>query len=343
MRTCRLRPHGETVAVQRRDKRAGYSGLVTCGSVWACPCCSAKIQSERTDELTRALTVVAERGWRVAMVTLTMRHRRGQALAELWDALSPAWAAALTTDRRVQRAKRRAGVQGWVRRVEATHGENGWHLHVHALVFFNGDPKALDELRSAAWAGWLRRLGRAGFDADERVEIDLRELSLEQARGELARYLNKVTYESAGRAARELAGQLGKRGRRGTRTPFDVLADLTAIGEADDLAIWREWEQASRGRRAITWSDRGKLRKELLADEPERTDEEIAEATDGLGETVALLTRDPWGGLVVKAAEPGLLAAVERAALDPYEAVAEYVAALGLPPPLRPPPAGDPP
>lgn len=333
---CRLHPHADGVGVLVRGNRAHFGGLQTCGSVWACPLCSAKIQAERTDELTLALERAHQQGWKVALLTLTMRHRRGQRLADLWDALSPAWRAAIATDRRVRRAKQLLGVQGWVRRVECTHGPNGWHLHVHALVFFDGDPETLDGLRAAVWAGWRRRLGHAGLDADEAHGIDLRLLSLEQARAEVASYLNKTTYEAA-RAARELAGQTGKTGRQGNRNPFDVLSDLVALGLAEDLAIWREWEHASRGRRALTWS-KG-LRRQLLADEPERTDEELADATDGLAELVAWLPKTTWRALVNRELEPDLLAAIEhREHRSAYDAADAFLTAAGLPPPLRPPP-----
>ncbi|WP_285250871.1 hypothetical protein [Pseudarthrobacter sp. fls2-241-R2A-168] len=36
------------------DKKAGFSGMATCGSTWACPVCSAKIAATRALDLAAA-------------------------------------------------------------------------------------------------------------------------------------------------------------------------------------------------------------------------------------------------------------------------------------------------
>ena len=137
---CRRRPTGEGVMVGRRGARAHYSGLQTCASVWSCPVCSARIQAERADELLRAVERAHACGLKVALLTLTMRHRKRDKLKLLWDGLSQAWQPAIATDRAVRRARDAVGMVSWVRRVEATHGRKGWHLHVHALLFYGRGP-----------------------------------------------------------------------------------------------------------------------------------------------------------------------------------------------------------
>jgi hypothetical protein len=333
---CRRHPTGEGVIVGRRGVRAHYSGLQTCGSVWSCPVCSARIQAERADELLRAVERAHACGLKVALLTLTMRHRKRDKLTSLWDALSHAWQPAIATDRAVRRARDAVGLLGWARRVEATHGLKGWHLHVHALLFYR-DGSKLAELREAIWTGWLRRLRSQGLDAVQKHGIVLQELDLEQAREQISGYLNKATYEqTSGSAARELAGQIGKTGRNGNRAPFDVLADFVRFGLASDLAIWREWESASKGRRALTWS-KG-LREQLLVD-IERTDEEIAADNDGDQVDVALLHWVTWGEIVARRLEAELLEAVERVSVDDgYQATVAFLSAHGLGAPLRPPP-----
>lgn len=333
---CRRRPTGEGVIVGRRGARAHYSGLQTCGSVWSCPVCSARIQAERADELLRAVERAHACGLKVALLTLTMRHRKRDKLKSLWDALSHSWQPAIATDRAVRRARDAVGLLGWVRRVEATHGLKGWHLHVHALLFYR-DGSKLDALREAIWTGWLRRLRSQGLDAVQKHGIVLEELALEQAREQISGYLNKATYEqTSGSVARELAGQIGKTGRNGNRLPFDVLADFVRLGLASDLAIWREWESVSKGRRALTWS-KG-LREQLLVD-IERTDEEIAADNDGDQLDVAVLDKAVWGEIVARRLETELLEAVERVpADDSYEATVLFLTGLGPGAPLRAPP-----
>jgi Replication protein len=296
--------------------------------------CSARIQATRAGELLEALEAAHAQGLKVALLTLTMRHRKHHRLRELWNALSSAWQAAITTDRAVRRAREAVGMVGWARAVEATQGDNGWHLHTHGLVFFK-DSSKLDELRDAIWAGWLRRLTAHGLDAVAERGIVLSELSLDGAREQISGYLSKATYErTAAGAARELAGQIGKAARRSNRAPFDVLADLVANGLASDSAIWTEWEQASKGRRALTWS-RG-LRRQLL-ERSERTDEEIAADTDGDQLEVAVLDGTTWSKLVARRLEVELLEAVERGARDDsYLTATAFLTAHGLDPPLRP-------
>ena len=347
---CRIAPVGEHVHIRETSPgRPRFSGLSTCGSVWACPICSTAIQAARTEELTHAIEAAHLRGIKVAALTLTMRHKSHHGLKRMWDALSPSWAAALTSDRAVRRAKKTAEVIGWVRIVEARHGRNGWHLHIHALVFFQ-EPEGLDALSDAIWQGWRRRLDRAGFRPSRERGIKLRELSLSQAREEVSSYHHKATWESsastAGRAAAaELGGQAGKQGRdgRGSRSPFDLLRDVLAStgGDADDLALWREWEQASQRRRARTWS-KG-LRRELLGDDADPDDDDLAgdqETEPAAAGTVALLDRDTWTGLRAGGLDGQLLDAVaDRGELAAFDAVGQFLAHHRLPPPIRPPQA----
>ena len=331
VRKCRRCTICGVVGIARRGDRAHYGGLQTCGSVWACPVCSAKIQAERTEELVRAVERAHALGLKVAMLTLTMRHHRRRRLAGMWDALSDAVAAALGRDRAVRDAKRSLGVVGWVRRTECTHGEKGWHLHTHALIFYAGGN--LDELAAPIWHAWLRVLGKHGLDAEREHGLDLRALDLEQSREEAGKYLAKGTYErTSGSAARELGGQLGKRGRCGNRAPFDVLGDLQDFGLASDLAIWSEWEKASKGRRALTWS---KGTRELLLHDEERSDEDIAADNDGEQVDVGVIDGHAWAMITSRRLETQLLEAVERVPIErSYSALLVFMHAHGLPPPV---------
>src|SRR4051794_3614642 len=49
---------------------AGFSGLATCGSVWACPVDSAKIMARRSLEIGAGLLTWENRGGRLLMGTL---------------------------------------------------------------------------------------------------------------------------------------------------------------------------------------------------------------------------------------------------------------------------------
>jgi hypothetical protein len=302
VRKCRRTARGKTVELNRLDGVASYGNLTTCGSVWACPACATSINAARSEELTLALENWHLRGGTVALLTLTMRHKSGVPLARYWDALSPAITAALGGGySRARAAKKAAGFHGYALTRETTYGENGWHLHAHALLFLQGPtPAALTELGDAVFAAWSSSLKRSGLAAPSYEHgTDLKVLSLEKARAEAAGYLAKGSYE-AHRAARELTRDGGKQARRGNRTHWDILSDIASATAMTkkvkrDISIWREWEQASHGRQALTWSNG--LR-ESVGLGRDQHDIDIADsAADPVpgSETVLCLTNHHWG------------------------------------------------
>lgn len=277
-------------------RSAGFAGLASCGSVWACPWCSAKVSAHRQAELRTALhTWQSDPGRSVVMVTLTMRHRDGQALRHLWDANAYAWGK-VTSGRGWQTDQHSLAIAGWVRVVEVTHGQNGWHVHVHALMFLDdGDQQdwEVDFVGQQMFTRWRAALVRKGFAAPlaNSGGLDVKRIGGDAA--PLADYFTKTVYsadDSADRAALEVARGDLKSGRSGNRSPFQILRDVVAIGDADDLDTWHEWEAGSRGRRQMTWS-RG-FRDQVLA-EPERTDEDIADEDHG-GDVLVVLDGPTW-------------------------------------------------
>jgi hypothetical protein len=324
VRKCRRVVCDHAVSLNLTEHGAGYAGLTTCGSVWACPRCSAQIWARRADELDQGVRAWDASGGKVAMVTLTMRHDATQPLDELWDALSKAWAAASGNYRGARDAIATAGGAGWARVVEATHGANGWHLHVHALMFVDQDAD-VDELGAAMFAAWASRLVGLGMSAPIATSggLDVRTMDLSESAGEVARYVSKATYEATAAVVGELAGQHGKRAGRGNRRPWDVLRELGEHGRDHDAAIWREWEQASKGRRAIGWK-RGT--RELLRIGPELADEDLADdlaADVEQLELVARIVKTDWAELVRIPGAPAQL--LDLAELAPKGAAAELV------------------
>jgi len=54
-RNCGAVPVGDRVEIRIRNGSAYYCDLETCGNVWLCPVCSAKIHRRRAAELREAL------------------------------------------------------------------------------------------------------------------------------------------------------------------------------------------------------------------------------------------------------------------------------------------------
>jgi hypothetical protein len=246
------------------ERIAGWRGVVSCGSVWACPRCSAVIGEHRAEELRNGLEKWRQQGGAVVLLTLTMQHTREDSLTDLWDGAAGSWSR-LVGGKPWLNFKAAAGVVGTLRVVEVTHGAAGWHVHLHVLVF-------LDPAQSVRWHGvggdaqfeahfaalasrgpivraWQRIVGRAGYFAAEHAQ-DMRPVSLDEAGNSLNRYFVKNGWD----AADELARGASKKGRRGNRTPMGILHDVTTGGLVDDVELWTEWEQASHGRRQMTWS-----------------------------------------------------------------------------------------
>lgn len=306
-RDCGRVPLGQWVALRSSGEAAhsGYAGLETCGSVWACPVCSAKIAAHRQREVLAVTERAAAVGAVVSMLTLTQRHHAGQSLAELWESLSYAWNR-VTSGRRWVGFKEQLGLIGWLKAVEVTHGKSGWHVHLHVLVVSEKDPRTtpifhqrkqgrrrepypVEVTTPGAFIAdrWAAGLAAKGVD----FIPHLGGIDWETARDAVAvgQYVAKMSGGGDRLAAEATLGAF-KKARSGNRTPFQILADCMEKGEKSDLSLWFEWERESRGKRALTWSKGMRKWAGLLR---EKTDEEIAEE-DLQGETVAVFSRPQW-------------------------------------------------
>lgn len=283
----------------------GFAGLCSCGSVWACPVCNAKIMARRSDELNAAITTWHARGGRVGLLTLTLRHSRSDSLDSCWSVLSGAWKRVV--DGRVWRKWRdRLGSPGYVRAVEVTHGGNGWHVHIHLLLFLR-NVQVLEDFEEWIIPKWVRSVQALGFAAPTGDGQDLRLIS-GCSDPAVADYLTKAS-DNLGL---ELTHSQGKTARRANATvpPWQLLTDVLEDGDADALDLWTEWEEGSRGRRQINWS-RG-LR-ELLDLTAEKSDEDIAAETPG-DDDLVLIPGEEWDGHILRRPHliPKILDAAEK-------------------------------
>ncbi|MGO3296859.1 MAG: protein rep [Marinobacter sp.] len=262
---------------------AGFSGLERCGSVWACPACAARIAAHRASQLADGCKGWIESGGTIAMVTLTMRHHSGMHLKELWAAKSRAWRA-VHNGRGYKEDKERAGIAGWATGTEVTHGKNGWHVHIHCLIFCRqrNSKDALESIGARAFERWSNSLESAGLPRPTTKHgVDVVAVNSGDGAREIGSYVVK------GLAAESSLGQL-KSGRGGNSTPFELL-DSAGDGDTKSIALWKEWESASRGKRQMAWS-RG-MKQALQVDE--LTEQEIVD-TDIDGETIGMISPDDW-------------------------------------------------
>lgn len=339
-----------TLRASAGGARAGYGGLATCGSVWACPVCAAKIATKRREEVAKVTALAAAQGLHVSMLTLTQRHHQGQRLASLWDALSYAWNR-VASGRRWIEFREQIGLIGTIRAVEVTHGRHGWHVHTHVLVISEKDPATtpilyqrkqgrrrtpypIEVTTASAFVAdrWARGLAARGVDfIADRGGIDWQTARDAAAMGQ---YVSKIG-QAGGTDALANEATLGalKQARGENRTPFQILADVAATGDADDLRLWHQWEKGSHGRRALLWSHG--LR-EWARLGREQTDEEIAEEETG-DEVIAVFAGSGWAALRAAGAAE-LLDVTEGGG---HSAAYAWLEAHGVPYTLPPPPDGE--
>lgn len=318
---CGLPIGGGLVAVHRQPQGACHtSGIETCASIWACPVCAAKIRNYRAGEIADALGRHVAGGGGALLVTLTLPHQAGDQLRKTVGLVSDGFRA-LQRGRAYAAERSAYSILGHIRAFEVTHGRNGWHPHLHLIMvtaapFSDDQAAALQSSWQARWDRWLRSQGwPASLDG-----IGVRVDRVKRDAAAVGEYVAKVQEGDADRFVRGAALEATradlKAGRGGSRVPFQVLADFGCDGAAADLALWHEYQTATKGRSAIRWS-RG-LRDLLAA--PELTDEEVAELDAG-GDVVLVLTgalyrtiaARPYGeAMLMIAAEAGGYAGVTR-------------------------------
>jgi hypothetical protein len=195
------------------------------------------------------------------------------------------------------------GIAGWVRGVESTHGPAGWHPHIHVLALSSANADEWAHHRpmiARRWADIVRRVLGPDYEPDMAHGVDVRPTDAHS-------YIAKMAFEVTG---------AGKGAAPGHRTPWDIARAVADHGAPADVALWREWQIATHGHRALTWSAGAR---DILGREP-RTDtecaEERAEPTDV---TIAVFSALEWRALMLAGALALLLDVAESAgARDVY-------------------------
>ncbi len=311
---------GQTVSLLLRDGDARFSGLQTCGSVWSCPCCSARISETRRNELKTLEEWAGSplRGLRLVMMTLTARHRK-RSLRDLVDRMTKAKQRMqnLTAWKRLRES---GTLFGTVSVREATYGDaHGWHPHYHVLCLVEADSDeeaiAILEPQRRKWLHCLRKEGLTGT-LDRAFDL--------QNGDAVAAYISKHGRDEGDRKAAQerrpawgiaeemtLARVKRGRGEKG-RSPWQILRDAAA-GDAESEKLWQEYALTMHGRRQQVWSDGLKAVCGLV----EVEDEEAAEGeeyTEKLDELLMEWRRQGW--LDVRAKRAQILAAAEAGGLD---------------------------
>lgn len=244
--------------------KAFYNGLQVCAMPWTCPVCASKISERRRQEVAKGIQQAEVLGLKVYLVTLTVPHGLGDDAGQIVDKMTKAWTS-LWQGRRGVELRNSLGLFGHIRALEVTHGANGFHPHFHVLMFYHPDQTKLE-----AWEklplSWQKAAVRAGLpppSLERGCQIDNGQKA--------AQYVAKGVW---GLESEVTKGHV-KKGKKGSRTPFDLLRDYMH-GDKRAGALWRVYVDAFQGRRPLYWSNGFK---KLLAI-AELSDEEITSKPD---------------------------------------------------------------
>jgi hypothetical protein len=267
-----LKTKGIERQVLRRQetKRAFLHGFQTCGSPHLCTICGPKIAERRKVEIAAAMAVSAGLGHHIKMVTPTIPHGIGDDLADLFEAMLGAWK--MTSCGRAAKLFRKAfGLVGYIRVLETTYGENGFHPHFHVLCFF--DKPCTDEaIKEGFLPLWRNAVVKKGLGLiSDRFGVQV------QGAVHVAAYISKGSWS----IAHEMAKGNAKKVRNG-----DSMMELlrkSADGCARSTQLFLIYAEAIHGKRHMYWSQG---LKKLLA-VPDLTDEELAaQRQEGIHDTI---------------------------------------------------------
>lgn len=259
--------------------RAFFHGLQVCSMPWTCPVCASKISERRRQEVAHAMRQAEHEGLRVRLVTLTVPHGLGDDVAKIADMMSKAWTRLWQGKAGVQ-LRDALGSFGHIRAFEVTYGQNGFHPHFHALVFYHPQ-QTTDKAWERLPERWQTVATRSGLPAPS-LERGCRIDDGQKA----ASYVSKGVWGLES----ELTKGHVKKGKREGRTPFDLLRDYMK-GDKQAGAIWARYAEVFQGRRPLLWSCG---LKKLLA-VAELSDEEITHKPDDeQALLLATITDEQW-------------------------------------------------
>lgn len=241
---------GSLVTLMGQAGRTGWCGIEHCSSIWACPLCSARIREGRRREILEGFENALALGWSAFFVTFTVPHSIETPLTQSLGALRGAYA-------RMRRYSSLrdfwSSVEGVIKATEIQVGSNGFHPHLHCVVFTKND--SLDESRlRSAWAKAVVKEGLAR--PSDRVGVVVKEATS----ANLSWYLTKIQ-ENKSKLSFEMTRSDLKSGRVNNSTewhaaPFDLLDSSVSlpISLGQRQRLWVDYVKATKGVSAIRWS-----------------------------------------------------------------------------------------
>ena len=307
---CRHVTHGD-VGVMRSIEHQScfYKGLVTCGSVWACPVCASVIQERRRAEIAQAIAWAESQGLVVVLVTLTFPHYTWHRLTNLISQQREAF-------KRFRKGKAYDKLKpvGLIRSLEVTHGDrNGWHPHTHELWFCEPDKVPCQSSLANLWKSACSRVGLLDTDNLDQLAAFLVhsvDVKRDMTAGD---YLAKQDDSRSWGFAEEVSKATSKAGRSKGVHPHHFLVR----GSHGDSERFTEYVQAMKGARQLFWSPGLKSRVGL----DDLDDKTLADESQQSADLLALLSLDDWKLIHGNSAHSELLDAAESGGVSAIRAL----------------------
>lgn len=295
----------------KSQKTAHYRNLLVCSRVWHCPVCAAKISEERRKELSKAA-----HSWTggLALVTYTLSHSNQVKLPMVLEQVLTAYRD-FKAGRFFKELTEFYGWNGSVKSLEITHGKNGWHPHIHELVFLtnqlsDGQFGSFQVQVSRRWRECLKKIN--AYASTERG------VTVKNSDEDVSDYVAKFGETKVRKDwtfAHELTKQVVKKGRYDGHTPTQLLYDYM-LGDGIAGELWVEYAVTLKGRHQLVWS-RGM--RQMLKLMVEQSDEEIADKIPDDTYLLATLTKGQWYDVLAHNYVGDLLHAAESKSEDDFK------------------------
>ena len=262
---------------------AAYGNLQTCKSVWVCPICASKITERRRVELAQGV-----KNWqgRILLLTLTLQHKSNESLELIVTSLLNGYSKIFTTGKKWTKIMRDFGIVGTIRTLEVTYGDNGFHPHLHILLFSECnqiDYKALHKRLYDKWEHSLQSIGRY---------TNQKAFNLQFSNEAITDYITKwgnIDSNNNWDISHEMTKQPVKVAKNNGYTPFALL-ESSMFGNELHGKLFQEYAKYFKGKQQLLYSSGLKELLGLL----NKTDEEICNEKIEQAYLFMVLSREQW-------------------------------------------------
>lgn len=286
---CGREPTGEAVEFRQNEAgQVGLAGLASCGRIWLCPVCNAKVMARRAIEIGLVLAWAHAHGYQIIWGALTVRHNSFSDLTQMLELQRAAWRHVVSSKRwRTSSAsttidhehleecpwdcerKRDTillnipGRVGYIRASEITIGVNGWHPHFHPLILWRGTREKAQAFADAVVRLWVKGVEDNGGEALIEGGQQLRVLGRDaEGYTELGNYVAKSTFDAAALSmevvwSQNKVGWASKGRAARTQSHWSLLAKIAlgAGSHIEEVDRWQQLEEAILGKRVAGVED----------------------------------------------------------------------------------------